>query len=152
MARALHKTVKAVTDDVASLSFNTAISRMMEFVNYFTKQDRRPRACLEPFVLILAPFSPHIAEELWSALGHGETLAYAPWPKYDESLLAESTIELPVQINGKVRDKIDVPVDIGEKEAKAQALATEGVKRFIDGKPPVKVIYVPGRLVNIVVK
>jgi leucyl-tRNA synthetase len=99
----LHRTIKAVTDDVAKLSFNTAIARMMEFTNFFTKLDRRPRAVLEPFVLLLSPFAPHMAEELWQALGHAKTLAYEPWPKYDEALLVESTIVLPVQINGKVR-------------------------------------------------
>src|SRR5262249_26458201 len=103
--RMLHRTVKAVTEDIGKLSLNTAIARMMEFTNFFTKETVRPRACMEPFVLLLAPFAPHIAEELWEALGRSKTLAYEPWPKYDESLLAESTVEVPVQINGKVRSK-----------------------------------------------
>ena len=80
-----------MTDDIAKLSFNTAIARMMEFTNFFTKQDRRPRAAMEPFVLLLSPFAPHIAEELWQALGHPNTLAYESWPQYDEALLVEDT-------------------------------------------------------------
>jgi leucyl-tRNA synthetase len=150
--RVLHRTVKAVTDDIAKLSFNTAIARMMEFTNFFTKQDRRPRECMEPFVLLLSPFAPHIAEELWLALGHGDTLAYAPWPKYDESLLAESTIELPVQINGKVRAKINVPADADAATVLAVAKQEPRIADLIAGKQIVKEVVVPGRLVNIVVK
>jgi leucyl-tRNA synthetase len=150
--RTLHKSVKAVTEDVAALSFNTAISRMMEFVNYFTKQDKRPRACLEPFVLLLAPFAPHLAEELWSILGHGESLAYAPWPKYDESQLVESSLELPVQINGKVRGKITVAVDADQAAVMAAAKSDPKIAEQLAGKAIVKEIYVAGRLVSFVTK
>jgi leucyl-tRNA synthetase len=150
--RVLHRTIKAVTDDVAKLSFNTAIARMMEFTNYFTKQDRRPRAAMEPLVLLLSPFAPHLAEELWQALGHDETLAYEPWPKYDESLLAESTIELPVQINGKVRSKISVPANASEAVVLEGAKHDPKVSDYITGKEIVKEIVIPGRLVNFVVK
>jgi len=144
--------VKAVTDDVAALSFNTAIARMMELVNYFTKQDRRPRACMEPFVLLLAPFAPHIGEELWAALGHSESLAYAPWPKYDEAVLVESTIELPVQINGKIRGKITEPADAGQETILAAAKADPKIAEQLAGKTIIKEIVVPGRLVSFVVK
>jgi leucyl-tRNA synthetase len=150
--RVLHRTIKAVTDDVAKLSFNTAISRMMEFTNHFTKQDRRPRAVLEPFVLLLSPFAPHIAEELWQALGHATTLAYESWPKYDPELLVESTIELPVQINGKVRSKITVPADADNGTVLETAKRDPKVADYIAGKPIVKEIVIPSRLVNIVIK
>jgi leucyl-tRNA synthetase len=150
--RVLHRTVKAVTADIASLSFNTAISRMMEFVNYFTKQDRRPRACVEPFVLLLSPFAPHIAEELWSALGHHGSLAYVPWPTYDESLLVEATIELPVQINGKVRGKIIAPADADQPTALSLAKADAKIAEQLAGKTIVMEKYVPGRLVSFAIK
>jgi leucyl-tRNA synthetase len=150
--RVLHRTIKAVTDDVAKLSFNTAISRMMEFTNFFTKQDRRPRVVLEPFVLLLSPFAPHIAEELWEALGHAKTLAYEPWPQYDPELLVESTIELPVQINGKVRSKITVPADADNGAVLEIAKRDPKVADYIAGKPIVKEIVIPSRLVNIVIK
>jgi leucyl-tRNA synthetase len=150
--RTLHRTIKAVTEDVAKLSFNTAIARMMEFTNFFTKQDRRPRAVLESLVLLLSPFAPHMAEELWQALGHAKTLAYEPWPKYDEELLVESTVELPVQINGKVRSKITVPVDADNGAILSAAKADSKVADYLRGKNTVKEIVIPGRLVNIVVK
>jgi leucyl-tRNA synthetase len=150
--RMLHRTIKAVTDDVAKLSFNTAIARMMEFTNFFTKQDRRPRAAMEQFVLLLSPFAPHIAEELWQALGHGETLAYEPWPKYDPALLVESTMELPVQVNGKVRSKITVPVDADNGTVLEIAKRDPKVADYIAGKTILKEIVVPSRLVNIVIK
>jgi leucyl-tRNA synthetase len=150
--RVLHRTVKAVSEDVAKLSFNTAIARMMEFTNYFTKQDRRPRSVMEPFVLLLSPFAPHMAEELWQALGHDRTLAYEPWPQYDESLLAESMIELPVQVDGKVRSKITVPADADQAAVLQAAKRDPKVVDIIAGKSIVKEIVIPGRLVNLVVK
>jgi leucyl-tRNA synthetase len=150
--RMLHRTIKAVTEDVAKLSFNTAIARMMEFTNFFTKLDRRPRKALEPFVLLLSPFAPHMAEELWQALGYRKTLAYEPWPRYDESLLVESTLELPVQINGKVRSKINVPADADNGAVLLAAKADPKVAEYMRGKDTVKEIVIPGRLVNIVVK
>jgi leucyl-tRNA synthetase len=150
--RVLHKTIKAVTDDIEKLSFNTAISRMMEFTNAMTQCDVRPRSVIEPFVLLLSPFAPHLAEELWEALGHGETLAYAPWPEYDESKIAEATIEIPVQVNGKVRGKITVPAAADQKTMQQAAEEDADVRKHIDGKQVVKVVVVPGRMVNFVVK
>ena len=150
--RILHKTIKAVTEDVAKLSFNTAIARMMEFTNFFTKQERRPRACMEPFVLLLSPFAPHMAEELWEALGHGKTLAYEPWPKFDESLMAESSVELAVQVNGKVRGKITVAADADNGTILAAAKAELKVAEQLAGKAVVQEKVVPGRLVILVVK
>ncbi len=150
--RVLHKTIKAVTEDIAKLSFNTAIARMMEFCNFFTKLDRRPRTAMEPFVLLLAPFAPHIAEELWQALGHEKTLAYEPWPAYDESLLVESELEIPVQINGKLRGKITIPADTDQEAMIAAAQDDVKIAEQLTGKQIVKVIAVAGRMVNFVAK
>lgn len=150
--RVLHKTIKAVTEDVDKLSFNTAIARMMEFTNFFTKLDRRPRAVLEPFLLLLSPFAPHVAEELWQALGHEKTLAYEPWPEFDEALLAEDTIEVPVQIKGKVRSKIHVPADADKATIEELARKDPRIIDLLAGKEVVKTVVVPGRLVNFVTK
>lgn len=151
-ARILHKTIKAVTEDLDRLSFNTAISRMMEFVNEFTSAEVRPKSAMETFVLLISPLAPHIAEELWELLGHKESLAYEPWPKFDESLLEEATIEIPVQINGKVRAKIVVPKEATAEAVEAQAASDPNVTSHLDGKTIVKKVYVPGRMMNFVVK
>jgi leucyl-tRNA synthetase len=148
--RILHRTIKAVTEDMEALRFNTAISRLMEFVNAFTGASRRSRAALEPFVLMLAPLAPHMAEELWEALGHRGTLAYAPWPAFDESLTREATIEIPVQIDGKVRSRVTLPADGDRAAIEAAALADARVKELLGGGTPKKVVVVPGRLVSIV--
>jgi leucyl-tRNA synthetase len=154
--RMLHATIRAVTDDIDRLSFNTAIARMMEFVNYFTRLERRPKACLEPFVLLLSPFAPHAAEELWQTLrhqgaGHATTLAYEPWPEYDEAYLKSDTIELPVQVNGKVRGKVTVAADADQPTVLAAAKADGRIAEHLTGKKLVKEIVVPGRMVNFVV-
>jgi leucyl-tRNA synthetase len=150
--RILHQTIQAVTNDIASLSFNTAISRMMEFTNHFTSASERPREALEKLVLLLSPFAPHIAEELWQALGHKESLAYEPWPQFDPALAKEDTIEVPVQINGKLRAKITVAPDADKAQLESTARADEKVRDLLSGKQIVKVIIVPGRLVNFVIK
>ncbi len=150
--RILHKTIKAVTDDIEKLSFNTAISRMMEFTNEIGPQDPRPKSVIDQFVLLLSPFAPHIAEELWELLGHEGSLAYATWPTYDESLIAENEIEVPVQINGKLRSKIKVPAEADQQAIESAAREDETIAKNIDGKQVIKVVVVPGRLVNFVVK
>ena len=150
--RTLHRTIKAVTEDIEKLSFNTAISRMMEFTNDLGPQETRPRAILEPFALLLSPYAPHLAEELWNLLGHEETLAYAPWPVLDEAHLVESEVEIPVQVNGKLRAKVKVPAEADQPTIEAAARADETIAKNLDGKNVVKVIVVPGRLVNFVVK
>jgi leucyl-tRNA synthetase len=150
--RTLHQTIGAVTEDIAKLSFNTAISRMMEFTNFFTAASERPRAAMEKFVLLLSPFAPHMAEELWQALGHKESLAYEPWPPFDASLTKEDSIEVPVQVNGKLRAKIKVATDADAATLEAAAKADERVVEHLAGKQIVKIVVVPGRLVNIVVK
>jgi leucyl-tRNA synthetase len=148
--RLLHKTIKAVTEDIEKLSFNTAISRMMEFTNAMTGQDVRPKAAIEPFVLLLSPFAPHIAEELWELLGKETTLAYEPWPTFDESKIAEAEIEIPVQVNGKVRAKIRVPAGADNATIEDAAKQDEGIASQLEGKTIRKVVVVPGRLVNFV--
>jgi leucyl-tRNA synthetase len=150
--RVLHKTIKEVTHDIQRLAFNTAIARMMEFTNYFTKQPVRPQAVMEPFVLLLSPFAPHIAEELWQVLGHERTLAYEPWPKYDEALTRDEQIEIPIQILGKLRSKIVVPADSDQATILAAAREDARIAELLRGKEVVKTIYVPGKLVNFVVR
>jgi leucyl-tRNA synthetase len=149
--RVMHKTIQVVTEDIESLRFNTAISRLMEFVNYFTGQPVRPRACMDTFVLMLAPLAPHIAEELWQALGHSGSLAYAPWPQYDPNLTRDDTIEIPVQINGKVRSRVVVAADVTKEELEQAARSDAKVQAALEGKTVKKVIVVPGKLVNLVV-
>lgn len=149
--RLLHQTIKKVGGDIEGFGFNTAISQMMIFVNHVGKLDVRPKDAIEKFVLVLAPFAPHIAEELWERLGHTEILAYEPWPGYDEKLVKEKEIELAVQVLGKIKDKIVVAADAGEDEIKEKALASEKVQAALGGKEPKKVIVIKSRLVNIVV-
>jgi leucyl-tRNA synthetase len=149
--RVLHKTIQAVTQDMENLSFNTAISRLMEFVNYFTAQEIRPRGCMEDFVRMLAPMAPHICEELWQALGHSDSLVCEPWPVFDSRHVQESTIELPIQVNGKVRGRITVSAHATDTELEQAALADPRVVKSLEGKTPRKVIVVPRKLINIVI-
>lgn len=150
--RVLHRTIKAVTNDIESLGFNTAISRMMEFVNEFLALDVRPRAAMTPFVLLLSPFAPHLAEELWELLGHSSSLAYEPWPTWDEKHLIETEIEIPVQINGKLRGKVKVPANADQGTIEAAAKGDATIASQLDGKTIVKSVVIPGRMVNFVVK
>ena len=150
--RTLHKTIKAVTKDIETLSFNTAISRMMEFVNFFTKQTERPQSLMEPFVLLLAPFAPHLCEELWKLLGHDDTLTYEKWPAFDEALTVDSTVEIPIQIMGKIKSKIMVPRGTSKDDLLALAKADSKIAELIAGKQIIKEISVVDRLVNIVAK
>jgi leucyl-tRNA synthetase len=147
-----HATVKKVGEDIEALRFNTAIAQMMIFVNEITRNELRPRQLLEPFLLVLAPFAPHIAEELWEKLGHRESLAQEPWPAYDPARLQHSTVEIVLQVNGKLRGKIDVAVGTEQAEMEKLALADPVVRRHTDGKSVQKVIVVKGKLVNIVVR
>ncbi len=149
--RLLHRTIQRVTEDLDGMRFNTAIAAMMEFTNHLTPLSGRPISVLKPFVLILSPFAPHLAEELWHLLGGGDTLAYEPWPKFDPALTKADEIEVPVQINGKVRLRLMVPAEISKEELEKAALADERVRQLIEAKQVRKVIVVPGKLVNIVV-
>ncbi|MEQ8786598.1 MAG: leucine--tRNA ligase [Pirellulaceae bacterium] len=150
--RVLHKTIMAVTNDIERMEFNTAIARMMEFVNFFTKESVRPKSVMEQFVQLLSPYAPHIAEELWQVLGHDDTLAYAPWPTYDEALTKEDTVEVPVQFNGKVRARVTVAAGASKSDLETAARAEERVQELLEGKQIVKLIAIPGKLVNFVVK
>jgi leucyl-tRNA synthetase len=149
LLKALHQTIKKVGEDTDTLAFNTAISQMMIFVNEVTAQEKRPRKLLEPFVLALAPYAPHLAEELWEKLGHKQTLAYEPWPAFDEALLKEDTVTIILQVNGKLRDRLDVPAQISREDLEKIALANERVQEHLAGKQIKKIIVVPGKLVNI---
>jgi leucyl-tRNA synthetase len=149
--RVLHQTIQKVTKDTDALSFNTAIAEMMKFVNHMTGLEVRPRSVLEPFVLLLAPYAPHVAEELWKALGHGPTLAYAAWPAFDPELAKADEIEVPVQVNGKLKTKLKVPAEIDDAALEAAALADEKVKEALAGKTIKMVKVVPRKLVNVVV-
>ena len=150
--RVLHQTIQAVTEDIRNLAFNTAISRMMEFTNFFTTASERPRRVLEKFVLLLSAFAPHISEELWYALGHRQSLAYGPWPEFDSSLAKVDTVEVPVQINGKLRSRITVVAGADAAQLESIARAEQRIQELLDGKQVLKVVAVPGRLVNFVVK
>lgn len=150
--KSYHQTVKKVTEDFDTLSFNTAISQLMVFINDCYKADQLYRPYMEGFVKMLAPIAPHIGEELWSRLGHTETITYEPWPSYDESLLVDDEIEIVVQVNGKVRAKAKVPKDISKEDMQEIALANDHVKASLEGKDVKKVIAVPQKLVNIVAK
>jgi len=150
--KALHRLIKKVGEDIEAMKFNTAIAAMMEFVNAANKAGRLTADQAGRFVLVLSPFAPHIAEELWQCLGHAESLAYEPWPAYDEQRIAAEQIELAVQVNGKVRARVWVPADADEQTAIEAALADKKVAAAVEGKQIVKRIVVPGRLVNLVVK
>ncbi|HSW00993.1 MAG TPA: leucine--tRNA ligase [Sedimentisphaerales bacterium] len=149
--RLLHQTIRKVGRDVETFGFNTAISAMMIFANHLARQEVRPKSVVESFILILAPFAPHVAEELWQRLGHDRSLACEPWPQYDEELTREKQLELAVQVNGKVKDRIVVVAEADDESVKTVALASEKVVAALGGKVPKKVLVVKGRLVNIVV-
>ena len=147
-----HQTVKKVTLDFESLNFNTAISQMMIFINAIYKEDVFPLEYAEGFVKLLNPVAPHITEELWEKLGHNTTIAYEPWPVYDEAKLKDDTVTIVVQVNGKVRGKMEVESSISKEEMESKAFTIDNVKEFTKDKEIVKVITVPKKLVNIVVK
>ena len=154
-AKSLAAMVKKVGDDLETLNFNPAISAMMVFVNEaedFAKAGGLPREALEKFVLCLSPFAPHLGEELWQFLGHGGTLAYEPWPKYDSAALVEDEIEIPVQVMGRLRGRVTVPATATPAEMEAAAKANADVAKFLEGKTVVKVVAVPKRMVNFVVR
>ncbi len=150
--RLLHKTIQKVGDDIELLRFNTAISQMMIFVNEMNKTAVRPRPVMETFVLLLAPFAPHLAEELWRMFGHDHSLALEPWPAYDPALAEDDMIEIVLQVNGRLRDKILVPKGTATTELEALAQQNEKLRSQIEGRTIVKVISVVDRLVNIVVR
>ena len=149
--RQLHRTIKKVGDDIAALRFNTAIAELIKLNNAITGAASVPRELAETFTLLLAPLAPHLAEELWLRLGHHKSLSRRPWPTYDPAKLVESTVELAVQVNGKVRDKVTVAADAAEADVLAAAAAAEKVVPYLAGKDVTKRLYVKGKLVNFVV-
>nr|HEX4318202.1 leucine--tRNA ligase [Kofleriaceae bacterium] len=151
LERALHAAIKKVTESVTDLAFNTAISQMMMFVNEATSAQVVPRAWFEMFVKLLSPFAPHVAEEMWSRLGHTATIAYEPWPAWDEAKLVRDTMAIAVQVSGKLRGEIHVPSDAIEATIVAAAKADDKVAPFLAGKTIKREIYVKGKLVNLVV-
>ena len=150
LTKVYHQTVKKVTEDMANLHFNTAISQLMVFVNEANKVDALPYEYVEGFVQLLAPIAPHIGEELWQILGNEESLTYVPWPTYDEAALVEDEVEVVFQVNGKLRGKQNVARGLIKEELEQIAMNHEAVKEFIEGKTVRKVIAVPDKLVNIV--
>ncbi|MEX0994138.1 MAG: class I tRNA ligase family protein, partial [Balneolaceae bacterium] len=150
----LHETIKKVGEDITTLRFNTAISALMIFVNEANQWETLPKSVLESFLLILSPFAPHLAEELWQKLGHSESLAYVKWPEYREEYMKEERVNYPVQVNGKVRADIDVPAEKSKDKdyVLGQAKKQHNVQRYLDDSTIVKEIFVPGRIVNFVVK
>jgi leucyl-tRNA synthetase len=153
--KVMHATIKKVGEDIESLSFNTAISQMMIFVNAFTNANPRPRSAIRVLLQVLNPFAPHLTEELWQKLGFdeggGRSLPVEPWPPYDPAVLVEDEIEMPIQVNGKVRDKIVVKKHATKDEVEAAARGSAKVAEWTAGKEIKKVVVVPGKLVNIVV-
>jgi leucyl-tRNA synthetase len=149
-ARHLARAVAAVTEDIEALRFNTAISRLMEFTNALTADPVRPKSAMKTFVLLLSPLAPHVAEELWQALGHDHTLAFEPWPGYDPALLKDDTTEVPVQINGKLRGRVVVAADADAATIENAARSDERIAALLAGKTVRKVVVIPGKLINFV--
>ena len=158
LRRKTHQTILSVTEDFEAFKFNTALARLMELKN--AMQDARNTSArqsiawaeaVNALLLMMAPFTPHIAEELWSRIGGEYSIHDADWPVGDAEIAKEEVITLVVQVNGKVRDRIEVPADVDDDTAREKALASESVQRYLDGNEPKKIIVVPGRLVNIVI-
>jgi leucyl-tRNA synthetase len=147
--RVLHQTIKKVTEDIEGLRFNTAISQMMVFTNELTKAEQRSRTLLEPFVLLLAPFAPHLAEELWEVLGHKVSVSQQPWPVFDPGLIVSDRLTIPIQVNGKLRAKLDVGADATREQV--EGLARTQIAEWLQGKEPKKLIYVEKKLINFVI-
>ncbi len=148
-----HKTIRTVTDHVERLRFNTGVAAMMDQLNYLSKlgPEEAGRFAIESYVLMLAPMAPHMCEEIWRALGHAESIHLEKWPGFDPELTRDETVTVVVQVNGKVRERLEVAVGVAEDEVRSMALESDGVKRHLGGKQPRKVIYVPNKLLNIVV-
>jgi len=147
----LHRTIRKVSADTDALQYNTAIAAMMEYVNELREQGAGSRELVEPLVIMLAPYAPHIAEELWEAMGHTTSIFEAKWPSFDERLASAGDVEIAVQVNGKLRSRIVLPRGMSEQEVMKVVLSDASVKKFVDGQPVKKVIYVQDRLVNLVV-
>jgi len=148
----LHQTIKKIGADVENLRFNTAISQMMIFTNHLVTLETIPKSVLETFVKLVSPFIPHIAEEFWEIMGHDETITYEPWPEYDETLAKENLISIAVQVNGKLRANIEISADAEKEDILLSAKDNDRIKSYLEGNQIIKEIYVPGRLVNFVIR
>ena len=148
--KTLHKTIKKVGEDIENFSFNTSVSTFMIAVNELTSQKCTSREVLEPLAILISPYAPHISEELWSLLGHSESIATAPFPIFDEKHLVESSKEYPISFNGKMRFTLELPLDMSKDEIESAVMAHEKTAHYLDGRTPKKVIVVPGKIVNIV--
>jgi len=151
-AKLVHRTVKKVSEDIDALRLNTAVSAMMILTNHLTSLAALPREALEKLVLCLAPFAPHLGEELWERLGHPASVANAPWPEFDPALCVDDSVEIGVQVNGKVRGRVTLALDATEQDAKAAGLADPNVAKFVEGKTVIKMIYVAGKILNFIVR
>jgi len=150
--RLIHKTIKAVDDRIERMKFNTAVAALIEYVNEVGGRAALHSDQLKPLIVLMYPFAPHLASEMWQQLGESESLTYHPWPEFDPELAKDEMITVPVQINGKLRDTIEVAADTSEEDLFAAALASEKIQSFLDGREPFKMINVRGKLVNMVVK
>ena len=149
----LHKSIKKISEDIDSMRFNTAVSQLMILFNHMDKEKQISKFVFENFILILSPFAPHIAEELWEKLGHKKSLVDGPWPKYDEELAQDSAVNIGIQVNGKIRDEINLPFDTEPgKDLGQEILKRDKVKKYIEGKEVVKFIHIKNKIISIVVK
>jgi len=149
MYKSLHKTIKKVTEDIENFSFNTSVSQFMICVNELSQQKCHHRAILEPLAVVISPYAPHIAEELWSLLGNEGSISKVPFPKFEEKHLVESSKEYPVSFNGKMRFKIELPLDLTNDEIEKIIMEDPRTQEQLQGKTPKKVIIVPGKIINL---
>jgi leucyl-tRNA synthetase len=148
--KALHKSIKKITEDIERFSFNTSVSNFMILVNELTDLKCNKRAILEPLLIILSPYAPHITEELWHQLGHKESIALAPFPMFNEAYLVEDNFAYPISFNGKTRFNIELPLTLSQQEIEKIVMEAEQTHKYLEGKTPKKVIVVPKKIVNIV--
>ncbi len=149
--KTLHKTIKKITEDIERFSFNTSVSNFMICVNELTEQKCNKRSILEPLLVLVSPYAPHIAEELWQQLGHTESIATAPFPEFNEAHLVEDNFNYPISFNGKTRFNIEMPMTLSAAEIEKLVMEAEQTQKYLEGKQPKKVIVVPKKIVNIVV-
>src|SRR4030042_2951368 len=152
LERLLHKTLKKVSHDTERIFFNTAISQMMVYSSELAALEQLPRSLYEPLLLILSPYAPHLAEELWEKCGHAPSISAQPWPVWDEKLTIDDTVTIVCQINGKLRSRLELPRDLKSADLEKAALADPRIVELLAGKKPAKVITVPNKLVNIVIE
>ncbi|MBL7933079.1 MAG: class I tRNA ligase family protein, partial [Bacteroidia bacterium] len=149
--KSLHKTIKKITEDIERFSFNTSVSNFMICVNELTEQKCNKRAILEPLLILISPYAPHIAEELWNQLGHTESIAFAKFPECNEAFLVEDSFSYPISFNGKVKLNIELPATLSVQEIEKEVMGREEVQKHLNGASPKKIIIVPKKIVNVVI-